>query len=136
MLATSLSQDLYRGFVRPGATDREVLAVARLAAVAGGALGVGIAIVSPTVIGALAVFYSLLSVSLFVPVAVGVLDRRTGRAEVLAAIAGGVSVLVAAQVWSGGAGIGPWSPVLLGLVAALAAWAAVRWLRRSEGAMR
>lgn len=136
MLATSLSQDLYRGFVRPGAPDREVLAVARLAAVGGGALGVGIAIVSPTVIGALAVFYSLLSVSLFVPVAVGAIDGRTGRAEVLAAIAGGVSVLVAVQVWTGGAGIGIWSPVLLGLAAALVAWAAVRVLRPSRGETR
>lgn len=136
MLATSLSQDLYRGFLRPGATDRQVLKVARLAAVGGGALGVGIAIVSPTVIGALAVFYSLLSVSLFVPVAVGAIDRRTGRAEVLAAIVGGVSVLMAAHVWTGSAGIGGWSPVLLGLVAALAAWAAVRGLRRSRGEAR
>jgi len=133
MLATSLSQDLYRGFLRPGAPDREVLLVARLAALLGGTLGVGIAIVSPTVIGALAVFYSLLSVSLFVPVAVGVMDRRTGRAEALAAIAGGVSVLVAVQMWTGGAGIGFRSPVSLGLAAALAAWAVVRLLRRSRG---
>jgi SSS family solute:Na+ symporter len=133
MLATSLSQDLYRGFLRPGASDREVLLVARLAALLGGTLGVGIAIVSPTVIGALAVFYSLLSVSLFVPVAVGVMDRRTGRAEALAAIAGGVSVLVAVQMWTGGAGIGFRSPVSLGLAAALAAWAVVRLLRRSRG---
>ena len=40
MLSTSLSQDLYRGFIKPAATDDEVLRVARLAAVAGGTLGV------------------------------------------------------------------------------------------------
>src|SRR5206468_7635080 len=68
MLATSLSQDLYRRFPRPDASDAQVLRVARLAAVAGGMLGVGLAIVAPTVIDALTVFYSLLSVSLFVPV--------------------------------------------------------------------
>lgn len=136
MLATSLSQDLYRGFLRPGATDREVLAVARFAALAGGALGVGIAIVSPTVIGALAIFYSLLSVSLFVPVAIGVIDGRTGRAEALAAIGGGVSVLVAAQIWTGGAGVGFRSPVFLGLAAALTAWAVARLIGRSRGEAR
>ena len=40
MLATSLSQDLYRRFVRPDASDAQVLRVARWAAVAGGALGI------------------------------------------------------------------------------------------------
>ena len=38
-----------------------VLKVARLAAVGGGALGVTLAIVSPTIIDALTIFYSLLS---------------------------------------------------------------------------
>jgi SSS family solute:Na+ symporter len=38
MLSTSLSQDLYRRWIRPGATDRQVLRVARLAAVGGGIL--------------------------------------------------------------------------------------------------
>ena len=45
MLATSLSQDLYKRFFRPSATDRQVLMVARGASVAGAALGVGLAIV-------------------------------------------------------------------------------------------
>lgn len=36
MLSTSWSQDIYRRFIRPDATDAQVLRVARLAAVAGG----------------------------------------------------------------------------------------------------
>src|SRR5688572_16883499 len=52
MLSTSLSQDLYRRFINPEASDARVLAVARAAAVAGGVLGVLLALVSPTVIGA------------------------------------------------------------------------------------
>ena len=40
MLSTSLSQDLYRRFLKPDATDAQVLKVARGAAVAGGVLGV------------------------------------------------------------------------------------------------
>jgi SSS family solute:Na+ symporter len=53
MLATSLSQDLYRRFLNPEASDAKVLKVARLAAVTGGVAGVGLAVVFPTVIGAL-----------------------------------------------------------------------------------
>ena len=70
MLATSLSQDLYKRFVNPAATDRHVL-VARLASVAGGLLGVVVALMSKTIVDALSVFYTLLGVSLFVPVVAG-----------------------------------------------------------------
>ena len=45
MLSTSLSQDLYRRFVSPAATDTQVLRVARWAAVAGGILGTALAVV-------------------------------------------------------------------------------------------
>jgi len=40
ILSTSLSQDLYKRFLNPGASDRQVLRVARSAAVAGGVAGV------------------------------------------------------------------------------------------------
>ena len=90
MLSTSLSQDLYRGYVKPEATDDEVLRVARMAAVAGGTLGVLLAVVSPSVIGALSIFYTLLGVCLFVPMIAGLYVRRAGAPEALAAIAGGV----------------------------------------------
>ena len=46
MLATSLSQDLYKRFINPSATDGAVLSVARGASVAGGRLGVGLAMMS------------------------------------------------------------------------------------------
>jgi SSS family solute:Na+ symporter len=94
MLSTSLSRDLYKRFVRPDASDRRVLRVARLAAVAGGVFGVGLAIVLPSVIGSLTIFYSLLSVSLFVPVVAGLYSRRVGVPEALAAIAAGVTGLL------------------------------------------
>ena len=53
MLSTSSSQDLYRRFIAPDATDTQVLRVARLAAVVAGIAGVGMAIVIPTVVDAL-----------------------------------------------------------------------------------
>ena len=135
MLATSLSQDFYKGILRPGAGDAQVLKVARLAAVAGGALGVAIAIVSPSVIGALGIFYTLLSVSLFVPVVAGLFLRRPGVTEALAAIGGGVGSVVALQLLHGGHGVGVVTPALVGLIVGGAAFAVVTLARaRQRGA--
>jgi len=129
MLATSLSQDLYRRFVSPRASDGQVLRVARWAAVAGGTAGVALAIVSPSVIDALSLFYTVLSVSLFVPVVAGLYVRRLGTPEAAAAIAAGVATLVAAQLATGGRGWAGLTPALLGLLAAITACAVVAVLR-------
>ncbi len=123
MLATSLSQDLYKRFVNPGAGDRQVLIVARLASVAGGALAVFVALLSKTIVGALSIFYTLLGVSLFVPIVAGLFMRRPRAADALAAIAGGVLVVVAAQVWNEGRPIGVFTPAMCGLAAAAVAFA-------------
>jgi SSS family solute:Na+ symporter len=98
MLSTSLSKDLYGRFLNPRASDATILKVSRLAALGGGALGVGLAIILPSVIGSLSVFYSLLSVSLFVPIVAGLLTRRPGTPEALTAIGAGVSVLLATRM--------------------------------------
>ena len=135
MLSTSLSQDLYRGYLKPAATDDEVLRVARLAAVAGGTLGVLLAIVSPSVIGALSIFYTLLGVCLFVPMMAGLYVRRAGTPEAMAAIAGGVSVMVAVHLATGGRGFGIVSPALAGLIASVLACSAVLALRRRPAAL-
>ncbi len=124
MLSTSLSKDLYKRFYRPEAADAEVLKVSRLAAAAGGSLGVLLAITLETVIGSLSIFYSLLSVSLFVPVIAGLYLRRAGTPEALAAIGAGVAVLLAAKLaqpalpWLPAGGI--WSPNTFGLLASVA----------------
>ncbi|HVR70396.1 MAG TPA: sodium:solute symporter family protein [Vicinamibacteria bacterium] len=131
MLSTSLSRDLYRRFVDPGASDARVLAVARWAAVVGGTLGVLLAIVSPTVIGALSIFYTLLGVCLFVPVVAGLYVRRVGTPEALAAIAAGVSLMLATHVGTDGRGFGALSPALVGLAAAGLACALVAIGRRA-----
>ncbi len=57
MLATSLSEDFYKRFVNPTAGDRQVLKVARAAALSGGAAAVLLAIVSPSVVDALKFFF-------------------------------------------------------------------------------
>jgi SSS family solute:Na+ symporter len=95
MLATSLSQDLYKRFLQPEADDRDVLVVARLASLAGGIGGVVLALLLETVQSALAIFYALLGVSLLVPVVGGLYLRRAGAREALASIvAGNLTLLV------------------------------------------
>jgi solute:Na+ symporter, SSS family len=128
MLSTSLSQDLYKRFVNPEAADRQVLAVARGAAFVGGAIGVLLAIVIPTVVAALTIFYSLLAVSLFVPVVGGLYSRRAGSTEALAAIAAGVLTLLTIRFFL--AAQYPWlDPTLTGIMAAAIAFYAVLALR-------
>jgi SSS family solute:Na+ symporter len=117
MLSTSGARDLYKGFIRPDASDRDVLRVARIAAVIGGALGYALTFVYPTVIDALKMFYSVLVVTLFMPILGGLYLPRGGRWGALAAMLVGVSTLVATFVSTGGAGYGWMSPTFLGLVA-------------------
>jgi SSS family solute:Na+ symporter len=131
-LSTSLSEDLYKRFVRPEADDREVLAAARWAAVLGAAAAVILALAIPSVIGALSVFYTFLSVSLFVPVIAGLHSRRPGTPEALGAIAAGVATVLAARL----AGVtegAAWYATWLGIFASAIAFALVFVLRGLRG---
>ena len=119
MLATSLSQDLYRRYVDPEATDRQLLSVARRAAVAGGILGTGLAIIAASIVSVLQLFYTLLTVSLFVPVLGGLYTRRIGPHEAMGAIAGGVGTFVAVQVLAAGERVLGLTPAMVGLLGAL-----------------
>ena len=98
MLSTSLSKDLYRRFLNPSATDRQTLRVTRIAAVTGGTAATGLALLLPTVIGSLTVFYSTLTVALTIPVIAGLFSRRPGVPEALCAIGAGTAALITAQM--------------------------------------
>jgi SSS family solute:Na+ symporter len=117
MLSTSGARDFYRGVFRPGASDADVLRAARVAALVGGALGYALTFVLPTVLGALKIFYSVLVVSLFVPILGGLYLPRAGTRGAFAAIVAGVTVLAISYLATGGHGIGWGSPTLFGLVA-------------------
>ena len=132
MLATSLSRDLYRRFVRPDASDADVLRVARGAALVGGLLGVVFAIAFETIIGALTVFYSFLSVLFFVPVIAALYTRRAGPPEALAAVGLGIPVLIVVDVMTAGQGFGIWNPTLIGLLVSGVAFISVFTVRRKE----
>jgi solute:Na+ symporter, SSS family len=121
MLATSLSKDLYKRFVRPEASDRQVLAVARWAAVAGAVGGVVLALVLQTVQQALDIFYALLTVSLMVPIVGGLYVRRASTVHAFSAIIAGVTTLVFVRLFL--APTSRWlDPTLWGLVAAVVAF--------------
>jgi SSS family solute:Na+ symporter len=125
MLATSLSQDLYKRFVNPAASDRQVVTVARGASLVGSIAAVIVAMQSKTVVDAIGVFYTLVSVSLFVPIVAGLYLRRPRALDALAAMAGGITAVVAAQLWNGGKPIGVFTPAMCGLTAAAAAFTLV-----------
>jgi solute:Na+ symporter, SSS family len=129
MLSTSVSKDIYKRHVNPGASDAQLLRVARLAAIAGGAAGVVLSVVLATVIGALIIFYSVITVSLFVPIVGGLYIRRANANAALTSMAVGVSTFfivkfsIAASHW--------WrDPLVLGLGAAMLAFAIVLPLQR------
>ena len=132
MLSTSLSKDLYKRFLRPDASDAQVLKVARAAAVGGGALGVLLALVLPSVIGAISVFYALMAVCLFVPLVAGLYTRLAGVPEALAASGVGVVTLITIEL----AGLSDVSPLLdrslLGVLASAAAFIVVGAWRYSK----
>jgi SSS family solute:Na+ symporter len=130
MLSTAMSKDIYKRHINPAATDAQLLRVARASAVAGGAAGVVLSIYLATVIGALTIFYSVIIVSLLVPILGGLYVSRAGSAAALASIAAGLVTLFAIRL--GVASGYRWlDPALTGLVAAALAYFAVSLSRRS-----
>jgi SSS family solute:Na+ symporter len=126
MLATSFAKDLYQRFVQPEADEARLLASARIATVAGAVLAIGVALgVAKDVVDALGIFYTLLSVGLFVPVVAGLYSQRPGARAALASIAAGVVTVVGLQVVRHGASVGVWTPAMLGIAAAIAAFGIV-----------
>ena len=121
MLATSLSQDLYKSFINPAADDQRLLRVSRWTSVAAGALGAGLAILLPTVVDALKTFYGILTATLFVPLLAGLLTPRPSARHARAAIVVSLGVVVAARAWLSGSPLSAWVP----FAAAMAAGAVV-----------
>jgi hypothetical protein len=78
----------------------------------------------------LTVFYTLLSVSLLVPVLAGLYLERVGTPEALAAIGCGVGCVLVVHLASAGRGFGGLSPALFGLLAAALGCALVAVWRR------
>jgi SSS family solute:Na+ symporter len=124
MLTTSLSQDMYRRFLNPSATDDRVLQVARSTTFVAGLLSVALAIVLPTVGGTLTIFYTIMAVTLFVPITGGLSLPRLRAGDALAAIVVGMMVVIATRFGNHGQAVPIMSPAFWGLLAATVAAAA------------
>jgi SSS family solute:Na+ symporter len=133
MLTTSLSQDFYRRFVHPTATDAQLLRVTRVTALLAGALGVAVALVAAGVIDALSIFYTIMGVSLFVPIVAGLATTRATTVDALAAIIAGIAIVGGLRVWNGGKPVGGWTPAMAGLAGAIVAYFVVQLVRRARG---
>jgi len=129
MLSTSFSQDLYRRFFAPAATDDRVLLVARLSAIVAGLAGLAMALVLPTVVDALKIFYSLLTVALFVPIVAGLTSKRLRADAALASVIVGTPVSLVIHLLTSGRGLHGVPPVVIGLVASALAFAATSAVR-------
>src|SRR5262249_42962193 len=115
-------QDFYLRFLNPAADDRRVLRVARLTAVASGTLGTLLAIALGSVVTALTIFYTLIGVSLFIPIVAGLYVRRTSSAGALTSMVAGVCAALSVHASTGGRGWGLLTPAIAGLAAAAAVW--------------
>src|SRR6266550_1929424 len=132
MLTTSLSQDFYKRVLRPSASDDEVLRLARWTAVASGAAGTMLAIALGSVVNALTIFYTLIGVSLFVPILAGLFVPRTSSTGALATMVAGVCAALAVHAATGGPGWGLVTPAIAGLASAALVWVITLMVPRHE----
>ena len=97
MLSSSLSVDLYKRFLRPAASDHDLLLAGRIAAVTGASCGIVLAIALPSIITALQIFYTLMAVALSAPLIVGLYSRRPTAARAMVAIVFSVGITAFTQ---------------------------------------
>jgi SSS family solute:Na+ symporter len=117
MLTTSLSKDLYQTFIKPAATEGELMRIARLTAVACGVAGTLIAALLPNVISALTIFYTLLSAALTLPLIFGLYWRAATAQAALVAMLISVATTLAVNYLTDGAGYGGLPPLVIGITA-------------------
>ena len=134
MIATSLSRDVLEPLSRGKLSDRARLALARRSALVAGALSILLANWFQSILSALSFFYSLLTLTLFVPLVAGLFWKRPGQSVALAAIASslgaaGLAVLVGgtAESWL--------PPVPAGILAGAIVYAARARIGRRAGGL-
>ena len=133
VLFTSLSQDFYKRFVNREASDVQMLRVTRITAVLAGALGVGVALTAAGVVSALSIFYTIMGVSLFVPILAGLFSRRAATADALAAIVAGIAIVGGLKLWPTALSIAGVTPAMAGLAGSITAFFVVQIIRRALG---
>ncbi len=132
MLSTSLAVDLYKTFLNPTISQRNLLIASRLCSVAAGIIGILFAAVLPSIIAAVSIFYSLIAVALFVPVIAGLYSRRVLSSAALTSIVAAVGVTVVIRQLTGNAGYGIFSPPAIGIATAATVMLAFRFLNPQQ----
>ncbi len=135
ILSASFSRDLYQRFIAPDADDARVLAVARWTTIVSGAFGVALAIVATSIADVITIFYTLITVSLFVPVIAGLFVPATTARDAVTAIAAGVAAAIMMQVVTGPRGAGGVTPAVAGLAFATAACVVSHFTGASNGSV-
>jgi len=99
MLSTSVAKDFYQTLRKQPLDDAGLLRATRRTALAAGAAGTGVAILLPSVIDALTVFYGLLTVVLLVPLVAGLYSQRpTATAALVTMLVSLATMLVSLAV--------------------------------------
>lgn len=120
MLSTSLAVDLYKTFLNPKVSQQQLLVVSRLTSACAGVAGILLAIVLPSIIAAISIFYGLIAVSLFVPVIAGLYSKRVLSSAAVASILSAIAATVIAIWTTNGQGVGILSPQAIGILTAAA----------------
>ena len=94
MLAGSINNDLYKRFFNPNISDKNLLKVSRIVTVICGVIGVILALRLESIISALTIFYSLMSVSLSAPLLFGLFTKRAGNFGALLSAVSGAGLTV------------------------------------------
>ena len=97
-------------------SDRSLLRTTRVTAVLAGAAGIVLALWLQSILAALEIFYSLLAVSLFVPLLAGLYSSRPTAGAALASMAAAVPATAAIHLLTHGAGLGALTPAALGIL--------------------
>jgi SSS family solute:Na+ symporter len=116
MLTTSVSRDFVQTALRRDLSDAGLLRITRATAVMAGAVGVVLALWLRSILAALEIFYSLLAVSLLVPLLAGLYSSRPKAGAALAAMGSAVPLTVAIHLLTRGQGLGALTPAALGIL--------------------
>lgn len=128
MLTTSFTKDLYGRFLKPDVSDREMLLVSRTASLIFGALGIMMALYLPSIIAALTIFYSLMTVSLTAPLLFGLYSQRAKTIHAFASAALGIITTLLVNHFTGGKGVGIFTSQALGILTSLGIMLLAVWL--------
>ncbi|HSE38096.1 MAG TPA: sodium:solute symporter family protein [Blastocatellia bacterium] len=115
MLSTSLSKDLYKAFINPGATDERLMRVAKTSAIACGVAGAVLASFLPTIITALKIFYTLLAAALTLPLLVGLYNKGVTARSAIPSMLSSVVVTFAIEWISEGRGVRGVPSLIIGI---------------------